>query len=213
MCVSVSVWLGCGRGLQASGSSSQQAPGAHASALGDNIEVQIQQLLQYEDDKVALAAQVYTTVDSHIQALDNNLAALKAELEKEQALLGADGGKGRSKADGQKKKKQKAAQDPARGAGVASVPMQAAGRGAGAGVPVDNTDPVLLPDLVGNVFDSNEPVYCYCKKVSYGEMIGCDNEDCPIEWFHYGCVGIHPDDVPETWYCNECQKLKDAGKL
>lgn len=23
-------------------------------------------------------------------------------------------------------------------------------------------------------------------------MIGCENEDCPIEWFHFECVGLHP---------------------
>ena len=32
--------------------------------------------------------------------------------------------------------------------------------------------------------DPNEPTYCLCGQVSYGEMIGCDNPDCPIEWFH-----------------------------
>ena len=25
--------------------------------------------------------------------------------------------------------------------------------------------------------DPNEPVYCFCKNVSYGEMIACDNEN------------------------------------
>ena len=23
-----------------------------------------------------------------------------------------------------------------------------------------------------------------------GEMIGCENENCPTEWFHMGCVGL-----------------------
>ncbi|PIO13456.1 hypothetical protein AB205_0131310, partial [Aquarana catesbeiana] len=39
-------------------------------------------------------------------------------------------------------------------------------------------------------YDPNEPRYCICNQVSYGEMVGCDNQDCPIEWFHYGCVGL-----------------------
>lgn len=25
--------------------------------------------------------------------------------------------------------------------------------------------------------DPNEPRYCYCKSVSYGEMVACDNEE------------------------------------
>ena len=34
-------------------------------------------------------------------------------------------------------------------------------------------------------------------KVSYGDMVACDNEDCPYEWFHYPCVGITaPPKVP-----------------
>jgi hypothetical protein len=28
----------------------------------------------------------------------------------------------------------------------------------------------------------DKKVYCYCNGVSYGEMIGCDDDDCPIEW-------------------------------
>ena len=38
--------------------------------------------------------------------------------------------------------------------------------------------------------DPNEERYCRCKGVSYGEMVACDNTDCPIEWFHFGCVGL-----------------------
>ena len=37
--------------------------------------------------------------------------------------------------------------------------------------------------------DANEPVYCTCKKVSFGAMVACDSEDCEIEWFHFACVG------------------------
>ena len=36
----------------------------------------------------------------------------------------------------------------------------------------------------------NEPRYCYCNGVSYGEMVGCDADDCSREWFHLSCVGL-----------------------
>ena len=39
-------------------------------------------------------------------------------------------------------------------------------------------------------YDPNEPRYCICNQVSYGDMVACDNADCPYEWFHYPCVGI-----------------------
>ena len=34
-------------------------------------------------------------------------------------------------------------------------------------------------------------------------MIGCDNPQCDIQWYHYTCLGI--DVVPEgDWYCPAC---------
>ena len=51
--------------------------------------------------------------------------------------------------------------------------------------------------------DPNEPTYCICKQVSFGEMIACDNDDCPIEWFHYTCVGL-TDPVKGKWFCPIC---------
>lgn len=52
---------------------------------------------------------------------------------------------------------------------------------------------------------TEEPVYCTCRQVSYGEMIACDGENCAIEWFHYPCVNLT---VPPRgkWYCPECRK-------
>ncbi|KAI1153569.1 hypothetical protein F4825DRAFT_248671 [Nemania diffusa] len=38
--------------------------------------------------------------------------------------------------------------------------------------------------------DADEPLYCYCNGVSYGEMVACDAEDCEREWFHLDCVGL-----------------------
>nr|XP_042697999.1 inhibitor of growth protein 2 isoform X2 [Chrysemys picta bellii] len=52
--------------------------------------------------------------------------------------------------------------------------------------------------------DPNEPTYCLCNQVSYGEMIGCDNEQCPIEWFHFSCVGLTYKPKGK-WYCPKCR--------
>ncbi|XP_078253210.1 inhibitor of growth protein 2 [Rhinoraja longicauda] len=52
--------------------------------------------------------------------------------------------------------------------------------------------------------DPNEPTYCLCNQVSYGEMIGCDNEECPIEWFHFSCVGLTYKPKGK-WYCPKCR--------
>lgn len=56
--------------------------------------------------------------------------------------------------------------------------------------------------------DPNEPKYCYCNRGSYGEMVACDNDACPREWFHLGCTELR--EAPgedEMWYCKECRPL------
>lgn len=53
--------------------------------------------------------------------------------------------------------------------------------------------------------DADNNLYCFCQRVSFGEMIGCDNDDCKYEWFHWSCVGISsPPKDDEIWYCPDC---------
>ena len=38
-------------------------------------------------------------------------------------------------------------------------------------------------------------------------MIGCDSEECPIQWFYLSCVNMTMDDIPEGyWFCPECSQ-------
>ena len=50
----------------------------------------------------------------------------------------------------------------------------------------ENGDPVNWQD------DPNEPRYCLCNQVSYGEMVGCDNNDVS---FMFTVFSIAPDNV------------------
>jgi len=59
-------------------------------------------------------------------------------------------------------------------------------------------------DDVGDTEDKQ--LYCFCRKMSYGEMIGCDNDSCHYQWFHLSCVGLKQP-LPEQWYCSECIRL------
>lgn len=52
-------------------------------------------------------------------------------------------------------------------------------------------------------YDPNEPRYCTCNQVSYGDMVACDNDACPYEWFHYQCVGI-TQPPKGKWFCPKC---------
>jgi hypothetical protein len=53
--------------------------------------------------------------------------------------------------------------------------------------------------------EGDEPRYCYCNEVSYGEMVACDNENCVRQWFHLRCVGLKEAPTTAKWYCDECK--------
>lgn len=76
--------------------------------------------------------------------------------------------------------------------------------------------PTRLPPTAFSHSKPNAPttaLYCYCRcpydEVS--EMIGCDSDDCAIEWFHFECVGIM---VPPKgqWFCPDCRKRKQQRR-
>jgi hypothetical protein len=62
--------------------------------------------------------------------------------------------------------------------------------------------------------DGDEPRYCYCNEVSYGNMVACDNDDCPREWFHLACVNLDKAPVGRTkWFCSdECKEAHNKAK-
>jgi inhibitor of growth protein 4 len=110
-----------------------------------------------------------------------------------------------SAADKKNKKKRKNAAVPASTASSKS----SASEGASAGGPLaglSDLPPGLLnipQEVLDMPVDPNEPTYCLCQQVSYGEMIGCDNADCPIEWFHFGCMSLTTKPKGK-WYCPKC---------
>lgn len=67
------------------------------------------------------------------------------------------------------------------------------------------------PLAVDMPIDPNEPLYCTCHQVSHGEMIACDNKECPIEWFHFACVNL-VEKPKGRWYCNECYTNYNKNK-
>ncbi|XP_005180773.1 inhibitor of growth protein 1 isoform X2 [Musca domestica] len=103
------------------------------------------------------------------------------------AVTGSGSGSGNGSGSGTnhsgKKKKRKA-----RGAGAQSS-AQANAR--------EETPP---PDPI----DPDEPTYCVCNQISFGEMILCDNDLCPIEWFHFSCVSLVLKPKGK-WYCPNCR--------
>lgn len=92
----------------------------------------------------------------------------------------------------------------ARGAAVATAasPHTGSTSASRADSPASNTG--------GGGDDADEARYCFCNNVSYGDMIGCDDDDCEREWFHLGCVGLTKP--PQgTWYCEACLERRAAN--
>ncbi|KZT71557.1 hypothetical protein DAEQUDRAFT_744233 [Daedalea quercina L-15889] len=58
----------------------------------------------------------------------------------------------------------------------------------------------------------DKEVYCTCQRMSYGEMIACDNPSCRYQWFHLDCVHLKSP-LPESWYCNECLAAMKKGTV
>jgi hypothetical protein len=54
----------------------------------------------------------------------------------------------------------------------------------------EDTNSSMQGDEDDGDVDADEPTYCYCNGVSYGEMVACDAVECPREWFHLECVGL-----------------------
>ncbi|KAG6059846.1 hypothetical protein E4U17_005541 [Claviceps sp. LM77 group G4] len=77
----------------------------------------------------------------------------------------------------------------------------------------DVNNSVQVEDEEGEI-DADEPTYCYCNSVSYGEMVACDADGCEREWFHLACVGLKVAPGSKTkWYCEDCKdRLKMSSK-
>ncbi|XP_020093942.1 PHD finger protein ING1 isoform X1 [Ananas comosus] len=146
------------------------------------------------DEKVALATQAYDMVDAHIQQLDQYMRKLE-ELRQERELAAgatAAAGAGTSNTDAVTR----SGRTSERGRGGRKKTKLAA-----EAPPIDLELPV----------DPNEPTYCLCNQVSFGEMVACDHPDCKIEWFHFGCVGLK-EQPKGKWYCPNCIGLQKRRK-
>ncbi|XP_063380902.1 inhibitor of growth protein 1 [Cydia fagiglandana] len=60
------------------------------------------------------------------------------------------------------------------------------------------------PPEEADAIDPDEPRYCLCDQISFGEMILCDNDLCPIEWFHFSCVSLITKPKGK-WFCPKCR--------
>ncbi|KAG1354809.1 PHD finger protein ING1 [Cocos nucifera] len=146
--------------------------------------------IRIADEKVALAAQAYDMVDAHIQQLDQYMRKLEELRQERELATGA--GAAASNAD----------------ASTRSGRIAESNRGGRKKSRLAVEPPSIGLELP---VDPNEPTYCFCNQVSYGEMVACDNPDCKIEWFHFGCVGLK-EQPKGKWYCSNCMGVQRRRK-
>lgn len=60
--------------------------------------------------------------------------------------------------------------------------------------------------------EEDKTLYCFCQRVSFGEMVACDGPNCKYEWFHYTCVDLK-EPPKGTWYCPDCRQDMAKNKL
>ncbi|KAL1512453.1 hypothetical protein ABEB36_002042 [Hypothenemus hampei] len=199
----------------------------------DKIQNMFNKAKELGDDKVQLAIQTYELVDKHIRRLDNDLARFESEIQDkalnsrnvdEPSSVGKKGRKKIKDSKSDKKKKSgNSSEDDSSGTVRGNKRKRQKGTGTDKGNATSGGGKVIagevaeavaavLPGLAGIAHpsdvldmpvDPNEPTYCLCHQVSYGEMIGCDNPDCPIEWFHFACVQLTTKPKGK-WYCPKC---------
>jgi len=164
----------------------RELPPCERKEFFTKIESAFQKSREYGDDKVQLAVQTYEMVDKHIRRLDSDLTRFEEELKQQRQQERVQDGEEETR----KRKHEK------------SEGIRKRRRGKKEHVDEETTSPSLSTsstplitmatdmNVLDMPVDPNEPTYCLCHQVSYGEMIGCDNNDCLIEWFHFGCVGL-----------------------
>ncbi|KGB76433.2 PHD-finger protein [Cryptococcus deuterogattii R265] len=201
-------------------------PGPHS--LLPEISRLVREIVRTSDEKVAVAIGAYNAVDRHIRALDSALTAQEASIllglrpstlpsNAVDEALDQEGGTGKT-GTGQ------VLDGRSRGQGIDDVVGEGEdgevtlGMGGGGsrkkgkkrkGKPKQSesqgeNEEVKAEEHWNIPPDPNEPRYCYCNRVSFGEMIGCDNDECPLEWFHLPCIGL---ENPPTgkWLCDLCK--------
>lgn len=179
----------------------------------EKIQKMFKKAKEISDDKVQIAIQTYELVDKHIRKLDSDLAKFESEMKEKGRLSQTESEedeeeekKGKKKSLKESSKKKKGASKAEEAADKKKKKQKGSSSKA---EPVLSQIAAMLPvpqEVLDMPVDPNEPTYCLCQQVSYGEMIGCDNQDCPIEWFHFGCMGLTTKPKGK-WYCPKCQPM------
>ncbi len=142
--------------------------------------------------KVELAVRLYDFLDLNMKLLDTEIDALEKAILLRGGVLSSTGNSG----DGSTSKSN-------------TLPLKRK-RGRPRLNPIPEDPLTVVEDTTTTQESSisqNEPLYCTCNRVAFGDMIACDNEDCPVEWFHYPCVNLTKK-PRNSWICPLCSNKR-----
>jgi len=182
------------------------SPGKRKTEM-EKIQKMFKKAREISDDKVNIAVQTYELVDKHIRKLDSDLAKFESEMKEKGRYSHTSSEDEEEEEEVHHKKKIKDKKEK----GLVKKEEKTKGKkkktikGEIATAPLLASLPVPQ-EVLDMPVDPNEPTYCLCQQVSYGEMVGCDNQDCPIEWFHFGCMEIQSKPKGK-WYCPKCTPM------
>jgi len=153
------------------------------------------------DNKIRLSAQTYELVDKYIIRLDNDTAKFNSCVRKKLVETSSQShssvdqeSESRKRKNTMTRKDNKKARDKKQERNDSSEQQDIQSFGS----------PAPLVDMP---VDPNEPTYCVCHQVSFGQMVMCDNKNCAIEWFHFQCVGLTTKPRGK-WYCERCTEQR-----
>ncbi|XP_015371033.1 PREDICTED: inhibitor of growth protein 4-like [Diuraphis noxia] len=170
----------------------------------ENIQQKFDAAKELSDDKVQLSIQTYELVDKHIRILDSEIAKFEAQMKLNAEIRDTVINATRNL---QQQRGIKSRSAPFSVSTVADRPKpinsvaNVVNRSSHTDTGVVNLADADMP------IDPNEPKFCLCNQVSFGEMIGCDDPDCVIEWFHFACVNLTTKPKGK-WICPKCTKDK-----
>ncbi|KAH9855072.1 hypothetical protein C2E23DRAFT_867148 [Lenzites betulinus] len=185
------------------------------------LDHDVRRILKLQGDDPGLPATQHFlgSVDSTVQSIQANLRTAAAVIEAPSASI-STGGPPPQKSESPPRSRHRVYHHHksglARGAHPRHSPMRSRrAHRASAGLDEDDGegDEEMEEAAEDGADAEDQELYCYCQKLSYGEMIACDNDGCRYQWFHLSCVNLKPP-LPENWYCEECSvKLGIAGVL
>ncbi|KAL5209294.1 hypothetical protein ABZP36_004917 [Zizania latifolia] len=147
-----------------------------------DIEASQDNALSLCTEKVLLARQAYDLIESHIKRLDEDLGQFTEDLKQEgkippdepsilppiSAFSRDDKRRPGFSTPQATKKFREREWDRDRGMDFDLMP------------PPGSNKKITMPMDVDQTIDPNEPTYCICHQVSYGDMIACDNENVSL---------------------------------